>query len=145
MLLFFTPSPCILGELSIFTAGSGRAGAGDVERLTEADELKELLLEARTGGFIGNEKDVGVPGVEGAGDGAIAEEVGGRSELRTPNSGGAGLFDDIRRRGGRSILETLLCWLRENWPSFDFNVYMCTDLSELWVATNSFSGSHATP
>ena len=124
MFVFRTPRPCTFGEKSIdFTAGSGRAGDGEVERRRDGDELKELRrLAVSIGGFIGSEKEVGVPGVDGAGDCMTAEDAAGKSLLRTGKSGGAGLFDDIRLRGGRSILEIFPCWDRENWPSFDFSV-----------------------
>lgn len=62
------------------------------------------------GGFIGSATEVGVPGADGTGD-PIAAEVGpgpmpGTASItdswdRWPKSGGAGLFDDMRR-GGRS-------------------------------------------
>lgn len=118
-----------------------------MDLLRDGDELKELRrLAASIGGFMGSENDVGVPGVDGAGEGTIAEEFGGKSELLTGKSGGAGLLDEMRRpRGGRSIFEIFPCWESENWPSFVFKVYMCTDRSELCVATNSLRGSQATP
>jgi hypothetical protein len=100
-----------LGEKSIgFTAGSGSAGDGDVDRRRDGEELKELRrLAVSIGGFIGSENDVGVPGVDGAGDAIIAEDPAGKSLLRVGKSGGAGLFDDIRLRGGRSMREIFPC------------------------------------
>ena len=60
------------------TAGRGNAGDGDAERL-KADiddcagepENDDLRLEEKGGGFIGIDIDVGVPGVEGVGEGAM--------------------------------------------------------------------------
>jgi len=70
---------CGFGEDDGFTAGSGRAGEGDAERL-KADmddcagdpQTEDLLLVGYVGGFIGMDRDVGVPGVEEVGEGAIA-------------------------------------------------------------------------
>lgn len=111
MLAFFAPSPRTLGEKSIgLTAGKGRAGDGEVERRIDGDELNELRrLAASMGGFIGSENDVGVPGIDGAGDAVTADESGARLLLRTGKSGGAGLLEEILLRGGRSILEILPC------------------------------------
>jgi hypothetical protein len=45
----------------------------------------------------------------------MADEFGGKSELRNGISGGAGLLEDIRLRGGgRSIRDILPCCEREN-------------------------------
>lgn len=110
------------------TAGNGRdAGDGDVDLRRDGDPLKELLLlrvAPKTGGFIGVENDVGVPGVEGTGEGASAEESGGKLlPLRPPKSGGAGLFDEIRLLlGGRSMRDIVPCCDSENCPSFVFRV-----------------------
>lgn len=126
MLVFFTPRPCAwtFGEKSIdLTAGRGSAGDGDVDRRMEGDELNELRrLAVSIGGFIGSENDVGVPGVDGAGDAMMAEEFGGKSLLLIAKSGGAGLFEETRLLGGRSIFAILPCWERENCPSFDLRV-----------------------
>ena len=69
---------CDFGDDEGFTAGSGRAGDGEADRLNaEMDdcagdpEKDERRLEENGGGFIGREVEVGVPGVEGVGDGAI--------------------------------------------------------------------------
>jgi hypothetical protein len=54
------------------------------------------------GGFMGSARVFGVPGAEGAG-----EPIAPESECceRRPKSGGAGLFEDIRRLDpGKSIL-----------------------------------------
>ena len=118
MLVFLTPRLC-LGEKSIgFTAGSGSAGEGEVDLLIDGEEPNELRrLAARVGGFIGSENDVGVPGVEGAGDAITAEESPGRKG----KSGGAGL-PELTRLGGRSIFDTFPCCARVNWPSFVLRV-----------------------
>jgi hypothetical protein len=70
---FFTPmppGPYGFGELSIgLTAGNGIDGAGEADRRIEADDPKDdrLLCEI-AGGFIGSANEVGVPGIDGAGD-----------------------------------------------------------------------------
>ena len=59
------------------TAGRGNAGEGDADRL-KADiddcagdpENEDLRLEEYGGGFIGIDMELGVPGVDGVGDGA---------------------------------------------------------------------------
>ena len=110
MLAFLTPiaiEPAKgLGEFSIGrTAGSGIDGAGDADRLIDGEEPKEdLRLCEIAGGFIGSASDVGVPGIEGAGDAGAnrASEV-----MCALWSGGAGLLDDILL-AGRSIFVTLL-------------------------------------
>ena len=103
--MFFTPRPFTLGEKSIdLTAGSGKAGDGEVDLRDEPNELRRLA--ASMGGFIGRENDVGVPGVEGAGDAITAESA--INPARTGRSGGAGL-PELTRLGGRSILEVLPC------------------------------------
>jgi len=56
------------------------------------------------GGFIGKANDVGVPGHDGTGDPLPAIELESDIWDRNPISGGAGLFDEIRRPG-RSIRE----------------------------------------
>jgi hypothetical protein len=88
-----------------FTAGRGIDGAGDVDLRRDGDELNdERRLCAITGGFIGRDNEVGVPGVEGIGD--------ARADVSLTNcgrrSGGAGLFEDVLR-DGRSILDILPC------------------------------------
>jgi len=60
------------------TAGSGNAGDGEADLLKAEmedcagdPENEERRLEEKGGGFIGSEMEVGVPGVEGVGEGAI--------------------------------------------------------------------------
>jgi len=106
---------CAFGEADGLTAGSGNAGDGEAER-RDAEmedwagdpEKEERRLEENGGGFIGSEMDVGVPGVEGVGEGAIVSgtwvdrvvvDTGGRST-------GTGLSD--MRRAGKSIREERL-------------------------------------
>lgn len=66
---------------------------------------------------MGSAKDVGVPGIEGAGEPGARDNVSAGMNGRNPGSGGAGLLEEILRPG-KSILVTLLYWLRVNWPSF---------------------------
>lgn len=119
-----TPSPaCRLGDDSIgFTAGNGKDGAGDADRLWDGEEPNDdRRLCDIAGGFMGRGRVVGVPGVEGAGE---AMAIDGRSADnwdRRLKSGGAGLFDD-GRLAGRSILAILPCCANENWPSLVFKV-----------------------
>lgn len=105
-LAFFTPSPPNKlgdGTSSGLTAGSGIDGAGDADLRTEGEEPKEeRRLNDTGGGSIGNRPVIGVPGVEGPGD-DTATELLVVDWPRSPISGGAGLFDDIRL-AGRSIL-----------------------------------------
>lgn len=134
MLAFFIPNPLLLngfGEFSIgLTAGRGIEGAGDAERRMEGDEPKdERRLCEIAGGFIGSANEVGVPGMEGAGEAGASDNASGAIWARSPCSGGAGLLEEIRRPG-RSIFVTLLCWLRENCPSLVLRLYMWTDRSE---------------
>ena len=65
---------------------------------------------------MGRAREVGVPGMDWAGEPGASEPVSGPASRRL-ESGGAGLLDDMRR-AGRSIFVTLLCWLSVNWPSF---------------------------
>ena len=107
MLVFRTANPMaafILGDdISGRTAGSGSDGAGDADLRNDGDEPKdERRLEPMAGGSIGSGVVRGVPGFEGAGD-AIANPLVLAFEGRCTTSGGAGLFDDIRRPG-KSIL-----------------------------------------
>lgn len=93
------------------TAGNGIDGAGDADRRMDGDDMapneERRLCEVGGGCIAGNAKDCGVPGIEGTGEPTpIVESVA--NEARTPKSGGAGLFEDIRR-AGRSIFVTLLC------------------------------------
>lgn len=92
------------GEASIgITAGRGSEGAGETERRDENDDRREWLMTL--GGFMGKATEVGVPGVEAAGEPAAAAELASmvaRTDLY-PISGGAGLCEDIRL-GGRSVL-----------------------------------------
>jgi hypothetical protein len=70
---------CVLGDDDGLTAGRGNAGEGDALRL-KADiedcagdpENDDRRLEEKGGGFIAIDIEVGVPGVEGVGDGATA-------------------------------------------------------------------------
>jgi len=97
------------------TAGRGRAGDGDAERRKAETEdwagdpeKEERRLVEKGGGFMGSEMDVGVPGVEGVGEGATGSETWvDRVVVDTGGmSGGAGLPDI--RRGGKSIREERL-------------------------------------
>jgi hypothetical protein len=134
------------------TAGRGRAGDGEAERRKAEmedwagdPENEERRLVEKGGGFMGRETEVGVPGVEGVGDGAIVSETWvDRVVVETGGiSGGAGLPDI--RRGGKSIREErLYCW-KLSCPSRVLRAQMWTDRSLLWVAMYSPSGSHATP
>lgn len=71
---------------------------------------------------MGRGAEVGVLGAEGAGDPTDVAESTVDSWARWPNSGGAGLLEEIRR-GGRSALiwlasrGSLSSWLRVYWPS----------------------------
>jgi hypothetical protein len=115
-----------LGEASIgITAGRGSDGAGDTERREENED--RLLWLMTLGGFIGI-IEVGVPGADGTGDPIDTIGVDSKAAKTDlwPMSGGAGLFDEIRR-GGRSALlcmatfGVLSSWLVSvYWPSFVF-------------------------
>lgn len=134
----------MLGEFGI-TAGNGIDGAGEAERRIDGDEPKDVrrLCDVRGACMVGSASDCGVPGMEGTGEPTAKGESATKDAL-PPKSGGAGLFEETRR-AGKSILFTLLCCARENWPSLFFSVYMCTDRSEDCVAMYSFMGSQATP
>jgi hypothetical protein len=110
----------MLGELGM-TAGRGMDGAGEAERRIDGEEPNDerRLCEVGGGCIVGKASDCGVPGIEGTGE-PIANESP-TNEARPPKSGGAGLLEDTRR-AGRSILVTLLCWARENWPSLFLRV-----------------------
>lgn len=89
------------------TAGKGIDGAGETERLDENDDLRLWLITL--GGFIGKAVDVGVPGADGTADGTGelmltlgTASIDANTDLY-PSSGGAGLWEDIRR-GGKSAL-----------------------------------------
>lgn len=72
------------------------------------DPNEDRRLCEIVGGFIGSARDVGVPGIDGAGEPGASEGVSAaRCPLRL-ESGGAGLLDDILL-DGRSIFATLLC------------------------------------
>ena len=92
------------------TAGKGIEGAGDADRRTVGDPFpndERRLRLVGGGGFIGNASDEGVSGADGAGEAARRDVF----ELDLPlfvRSGGAGLLD-VRRLGGRSILDILPC------------------------------------
>ena len=74
MLAFLTPMlKNGFGDSIGITAGKGREGAGEADRLIDIageDAPKEdlLLWLITLGGFMGRAKDMGVPGHEGAGD-----------------------------------------------------------------------------
>jgi hypothetical protein len=77
---------------------------------------------------MGNASEVGVPGHDGTGDPIALPEISVGSWDRKPISGGAGLFEDIRRPG-RSIFRFIPIFLGSssllsnvNCPSFVFNV-----------------------
>jgi hypothetical protein len=111
----------ILGEFGI-TAGRGMDGAGEAERRIDGEEPNDerRLCEVGGGCILGSARDWGVPGMDGTGE-PIASAESPTNETRPPKSGGAGLFEDTRR-AGKSILVTLLCWARENWPSLFLRV-----------------------
>ena len=115
------PEACRLGELADgMTAGRGSDGAGDTDRLIEGDDPKEfrLLCDVGAGGFIGNARRCGVPGIDGTGDPATCDRASATKDA-LPKSGGAGELEDIRLPG-KSIRATLLC--SANCPSFVFSV-----------------------
>lgn len=114
MFVLRTPKPTPpdrLGEADGMTAGNGIEGDGETDLRTDCEPNEDLRLCDVGGGFIGNASDCGVPGADGFGD-AMASDVRSWTKaalwLPSPKSGGAGLFEDIRRPG-RSILVTLLC------------------------------------
>jgi len=111
----------MLGEFGM-TAGRGMEGAGEAERRMDGDEPKDerRLWDVGGGCIVGSASDCGVPGIEGTGD-PTARLPSATNDARPPKSGGAGLFEDMRR-AGRSILLTLLCCASENWPSLVFSV-----------------------
>lgn len=100
----------ILGELGM-TAGNGMDGAGEADRRIEGDDMapkdERRLCDVGGGCIAGKARDCGVPGIDGTGEPAPSVDSGAK-EARAPKSGGAGLFEDMRR-AGRSILVTLLC------------------------------------
>lgn len=121
ILAFFTPrlpARYGFGEFSIgLTAGKGIEGAGEAERRIDGDDPKdERRLCEIIGGFMGNAREAGVPGIDGAGDAGANEVESAVSCGRGLGSGGAGLLAEIRR-AGRSIFMILLCWWRAGWPS----------------------------
>ena len=93
-----------MGDASIgITAGNGSEGAGEADRRIDGDEPNDdrRLWLMTLGGFIGRVNVVGVPGADGAGEPiAIAESMDDCE--RRERSGGAGLWDEIRREG-RSV------------------------------------------
>jgi hypothetical protein len=115
MLVFFNPNPAAngFGELSIgLTAGRGIEGAGEADLCTGVPNEDRLLCDVGGGGSMGNDKVVGVPGIdaidaEGAGDAGASVKASTWTFERILVSGGAGLLADILRPG-RSILVTLL-------------------------------------
>jgi len=108
----------MLGEFGI-TAGNGMEGAGEAERRDEPNDVRRLC---DVGGacIVGSASDCGVPGMDGTGE-PRAKGESATNDALPPKSGGAGLFEETRR-AGRSILVTLLCCARENWPSLFFRV-----------------------
>lgn len=82
---------------------------------------EERRLCEMAGGFIGSASDVGVPGIDCAGDPGANEDASAARWPRRLESGGAGLLDDILL-AGRSIFVTLLCWASVNWPSLVFRL-----------------------
>ena len=68
------------GEFSIgLTAGKGIDGAGDADLRRDGEDAKDdLRLCVYGGGFIGNAREVGVPGIdaEGAGDAGAGSALG---------------------------------------------------------------------
>lgn len=117
------PEPNGLGEFSIgLIAGNGIEGAGDADLLIDGDEPNDdLRLWDTAGGFIGSAKDVGVPGMDGAGEPGASEDASVGIYGRKPGSGGAGLLEEILRQG-KSIFVTLLYWLSVNCPSLVLRV-----------------------
>jgi hypothetical protein len=111
----------MLGEFGM-TAGRGIDGAGEAERRIDGEEPNDerRLCDVGGGCIVGRASDWGVPGIDGTGE-PIANVESAMNEARPPKSGGAGLFEETRR-AGRSILVTLLCCAKENWPSLFFNV-----------------------
>jgi len=113
MAAFFTPILPIrygFGDFAIGrTAGKGIDGAGEADLRMAGDEPnEERRLCEMAGGFIGSASDVGVPGIDCAGDPGAIEGVSAARCPRRPESGGAGLLDDILLLG-RSIFVILLC------------------------------------
>jgi hypothetical protein len=115
------------------TAGRGKEGAGEADRRIdiagEAAPKEDLLLWLMVlGGFIGRARDVGVPGHDGTGEPiALLVDSLDAWDFR-PISGGAGLFEEIRRPG-RSIFKFVPIFFGSssrlssvNVPSFVFNV-----------------------
>lgn len=113
----------MLGEFGM-TAGRGIDGAGEADRRMDGEDMapkeERRLCEVGGGCMAGKANDCGVPGIEGTGEPTLALPSVAK-EARAPKSGGAGLFEEIRR-AGRSILVTLLCGSSANWPSFVFKV-----------------------
>jgi hypothetical protein len=113
----------MLGEFGI-TAGSGMDGAGEADRRIDGDDMApkddRRLCDVGGGCIAGRARDCGVPGIEGTGEPMPRVESVAK-EARAPKSGGAGLFEDMRR-AGRSIFVTLLWGSSANWPSLVFSV-----------------------
>ena len=106
-------------EISGRTAGRGREGAGEADRLKDGDEPKEdLRLPVMAGGSIGRAVVTGVPGFDGAGEVMARFDVLA-FEGRCVRSGGAGLFEDILLPG-KSILWNLPCVESVHVPSLSF-------------------------
>ena len=99
---------CGFGDASMgMTAGRGIEGAGDRDRRDESEERRLWLWLMTLGGFMGSAIEVGVPGADGTGEPVlVAFAPSTDSWDLKPNSGGAGLLDEMRR-GGRSVLEWL--------------------------------------
>ena len=118
--------PDKFGDAEGMTAGNGIVdGLGETERPRKpcpaCEPIDDLLLRDVGGGFIGNASDCGVPGADCLGEPIVSDMASCTKDARLlPNSGGAGLSDEIRLLPGRSILVILLC--SENDPSFVLRV-----------------------
>ena len=136
MFAFLTPNPIVygFGDGSIgITAGSGIDGAGEadlrIDIAGDAAPKEDLLLWLMVlGGFIGRARDVGVPGHDGTGDPMALLVDSMEACERRPISGGAGLFEEIRRPG-KSIFKFIPILFGSssrlssvNVPSFVFSV-----------------------
>lgn len=63
-------------DISARTAGKGREGAGEAERLNEGEDPNDdLRLPDMTGGSIGKGVVNGVPGFEGAGEAIVKPDA----------------------------------------------------------------------
>ena len=126
-----------MGDEEGFTAGRGSAGEGEADRLNaDTDdcagepENEDLRLEENGGGFMGIDIEVGVPGVEGVGEGATSypwfDRVGA---AKVAISVGAGLPEILL--AGNSILVDRLYCDNVNCPSRAFIAQIWTERSLL--------------